>query len=252
MADRDFFDQVDPDGQGPADRYAAGQPAPACAAYGENIATLAPNVTSNEGAAERIVDSWLDSPAATQTLLNDSWDVEGIGVYFTEDSIGAPLDPDTEFQGLLGDGEVALLATQGLCDVAEAPLETPTATATPAPTATPPGPPTPTEPPTPTGTATPTGIPFPDPPTPVEPELPFPIETPTPTEPPLPAPTDTQTPEPVVTPTPSPTATPTEPAVPTPTATPAETPTPAPTVTPTPTETPLPAPSPSPAETLLE
>jgi hypothetical protein len=155
MADRDYFDTVSPDGRAPTDRYLAVVDDPTCSAYAENVVDVGPRNATNEAIARQIVFQLTNSTDARETLLDPDWTGEGIGVYFTENSIGAPYENDTEFEGLLGDSEVSVLATQDVCDESP-PEETPTSTPETATATTSPSPETTTAPPaTTTTTATP-------------------------------------------------------------------------------------------------
>ena len=197
MADRDFLDSLNPDGQNASARYASVVTDGDCTVYEENVLAVEANVTSSDAVAQRIVEAWTNDTAANRTLLDPRWDATGIGVYFTNASIGGPYESDAGYDGLLGDGEIAVLVTQDFCDTS--PVATPTATPTPTATA------TSTATPTPTATATSTATP-----------TPTPTETPTATATVTPTATATATPTATSTPTPTQAATPTATAVPTP------------------------------------
>jgi uncharacterized protein YkwD len=76
MADQDFFDHVDPQGNGPSDRVAASGFTGA-APIGENIA---------EGYAtpQEVMNGWMASPGHCANILEPSYGVIGIGYYFAE------------------------------------------------------------------------------------------------------------------------------------------------------------------------
>lgn len=102
MAARDFFDHVNPDGDGPAERlHDAGI---SYTLMGENIAwSNYPNPITT------VVDAWMDSPGHQANILHAGFTHTGMGVaadgsggyYFTQDFVtfskdGAP-GPTTEY-----------------------------------------------------------------------------------------------------------------------------------------------------------
>jgi uncharacterized protein YkwD len=79
MAERDFFDHVNPDGDDPFARmesagFAGAQP------WGENIAAGAPT-------AEVVVQGWMDSPGHCENIMLPQFRVLGIG-YFMAEGVG--------------------------------------------------------------------------------------------------------------------------------------------------------------------
>ncbi|WP_232688055.1 CAP domain-containing protein [Halobacterium zhouii] len=135
MAERNFFENVNPDGEGPLDRYQSVVATDGCSAYGENIQGVSGPVT-NEQFADAVVSSWMNSSDQRANILDPDWDSEGIGVYFTQDSINDTF-VDGEAEGLLGRSQASLLVTQNFCDQTVQPSGTPTSTPTEAPTSTP-------------------------------------------------------------------------------------------------------------------
>jgi len=115
MAARDFLDTVNPDDEGPLDRSETVLDDGACSAYGENVQGISGPVT-NEEIADAVVAAWLNSSEKRSTILDPDWDSEGIGVYFTQESINDTFAAPGEVEGLLGQSEVSLLVTQDLCD----------------------------------------------------------------------------------------------------------------------------------------
>jgi uncharacterized protein YkwD len=81
MAQRDFFDHVSPEGNGPSDRYRKfGHDTQS---YGENLALTNPSPgASVENAARSVVDDWMNSKGHRENILTESFSREGIGVYF--------------------------------------------------------------------------------------------------------------------------------------------------------------------------
>lgn len=73
MAERGFFDHVNPDGERPWDRMnAAG--VTGWAAAGENIALGYPS-------AEAVTEGWMNSPGHRANILNGDFNSVGVGVY---------------------------------------------------------------------------------------------------------------------------------------------------------------------------
>lgn len=95
MAKREYFSHVNPEGEGPADRFGELYPRK-CHAIGENLALVSGTgaVTADE-IAQRIVTGWMNSEGHRENILTARWDSHGIGVY-------------------MGDGRV--YATQEFCD----------------------------------------------------------------------------------------------------------------------------------------
>jgi len=72
MADRDFFDHDNPDGDGPSERMeAAGYDG---RGWGENIAAGHDN-------AEETMQQWMDSPGHCQNIMGDNYTLIGVGYY---------------------------------------------------------------------------------------------------------------------------------------------------------------------------
>jgi uncharacterized protein YkwD len=72
MADRDFFDHDNPDGDGPPDRMdAAGYDG---RNWGENIA-------AGRDTAEETMDQWMNSPGHCSNIMAEDFDVIGVGYY---------------------------------------------------------------------------------------------------------------------------------------------------------------------------
>jgi hypothetical protein len=77
MADRNFFDHVNPDGDDPFDRmadagFSGAEP------WGENIAAGAPT-------PEIVVQGWMDSPGHCENIMFPAYRVIGVG-YYTDDT----------------------------------------------------------------------------------------------------------------------------------------------------------------------
>lgn len=84
MATREYFDHHSPEGNSPGDRYRNHDHSDR--SYGENIAFEQPGpAISSTELAERIVDGWMDSPGHRESILEDQFDAEGIGVYTLPD-----------------------------------------------------------------------------------------------------------------------------------------------------------------------
>ncbi|NGM69041.1 CAP domain-containing protein [Natronolimnobius sp. AArcel1] len=100
MAEREYFDHVNPDDEGPYDRFDAVDSY--CRAYGENIALTwvdrpiddpGEDETIRYQTAERLatglVDQWMNSQPHREAILEDhggpGWDRGGVGVYIDDD-----------------------------------------------------------------------------------------------------------------------------------------------------------------------
>lgn len=84
MAQRDFFDHTNPDGDDANDRYRRFEHD--TRSSGENIALQYPAITdSAREAGASVVDSWMGSKGHRENILRQQFDKEGIGIY---------LDPD--------------------------------------------------------------------------------------------------------------------------------------------------------------
>lgn len=85
MADRDFFDHENPDGQGSRERHAEFD---ACDSTNENIAKFG-YIPSNETEviAEEIVDGWEDSSRHYSIMMSSKPHVTGVGIHVTSDGI---------------------------------------------------------------------------------------------------------------------------------------------------------------------
>lgn len=72
MAERDFFDHDNPDGNGPDDRMeAAGYDG---RGWGENIA-------AGNSTAEETMEQWMNSPGHCRNIMNDDFTLIGVGYY---------------------------------------------------------------------------------------------------------------------------------------------------------------------------
>jgi uncharacterized protein YkwD len=72
MAERDFFDHDNPDGDGPDDRMeAAGYDG---RGWGENIA-------AGNSTAEETMEQWMNSPGHCRNIMNDGYTLIGVGYY---------------------------------------------------------------------------------------------------------------------------------------------------------------------------
>jgi len=100
MAERGFVAHVNPDGDGPIDRYAASGYDCRVPAGGrrylqgaENVARTHVGVPLEGGSRNRsaddvvgdVVDGWMDSPGHRENILTEHWRCEGIGVAVVED-----------------------------------------------------------------------------------------------------------------------------------------------------------------------
>ena len=99
MAEREYFSHVNPEGEGPHDRFEA--VADYCRAYGENVAMTwvdrsverpdddeIDEYRTAEELAEGLVEQWMQSPDHRDAILEenvDGWDRGGVGVYLTDD-----------------------------------------------------------------------------------------------------------------------------------------------------------------------
>ncbi|TYT61325.1 CAP domain-containing protein [Natrialba swarupiae] len=100
MAEREYFAHVNPDDEGPFDRFSAVDGY--CRGYGENIALTwvdrpverpgngdIVEYHTAEGVAEGLVDQWMNSTSHREAILEDhggpGWDRGGVGVYITDD-----------------------------------------------------------------------------------------------------------------------------------------------------------------------
>lgn len=94
MADRDYFSHVNPDGEGPLDRF--DEVGSYCRGYGENIATTwvdrdvrrpgdgeVERYRTDEELAAALVEQWMNSPPHREAILTEDWDRGGVGVYVT-------------------------------------------------------------------------------------------------------------------------------------------------------------------------
>lgn len=100
MAQREYFAHVNPDGEGPYDRFTAVDGY--CRAYGENIALTwvdrpveqpggddVVRYQTAEGLATGLVDQWMNSTEHREAILEEhaahGWDRGGVGVYIDDD-----------------------------------------------------------------------------------------------------------------------------------------------------------------------
>ncbi len=89
MADRGYFNHTSPEGAGPSDRFGSLFPR-RCQGVGENLAYVTtPRPTTAEQVANRITRGWMNSSGHRKNLLTARWDVEGVGVYVTNDRVYA-------------------------------------------------------------------------------------------------------------------------------------------------------------------
>lgn len=87
MNQREYFSHVNPEGEGPGDRFGDLFPRE-CRAVGENIAYIKTGFGrygSAKAIAERIVEGWMNSEGHRENILRENWDSEGIGVYIGDD-----------------------------------------------------------------------------------------------------------------------------------------------------------------------
>ena len=83
MAERDFFDHTNPDGQGSSDRH---EEFDGCDSTNENIYMWKPmRYFNTDYVAERVVNSWADSSGHNTTMMSDYPTVTGVGVHVTEE-----------------------------------------------------------------------------------------------------------------------------------------------------------------------
>lgn len=85
MATQNYFDHKNPDGQTAQDRLA--EAGIGCHSVGENLYSEEGYGTSPKTVAERVVESWLDSPGHRENLLQRGWALEGIGVEIKGDGL---------------------------------------------------------------------------------------------------------------------------------------------------------------------
>ncbi|QFU83894.1 CAP domain-containing protein [Natronorubrum aibiense] len=100
MADREYFDHTNPDGQAPMDRFTDVDDY--CRGYGENIAQTwvdrpvedpgtgdTVQHQTAEGLATGLVNQWMNSTPHRQAILEEgntpAWDRGGVGVYIADD-----------------------------------------------------------------------------------------------------------------------------------------------------------------------
>ncbi|RQG96962.1 CAP domain-containing protein [Natrarchaeobius oligotrophus] len=100
MAERDYFAHVNPDDEGPFDRFSDVDGY--CRGYGENIALTwldrpveqpgdgdVREYYTAEGVAEGLVDQWMNSTSHREAILDEhggpAWDRGGVGVYIDDD-----------------------------------------------------------------------------------------------------------------------------------------------------------------------
>ncbi|XVH32349.1 CAP domain-containing protein [Haloferacaceae archaeon DSL9] len=94
MADREYFSHINPDGDGPFDRYRASHGG--CRGYGENLFLGyvdrpvrtdggTQTYTTNEEIAQAAVDGWLNSDSHRENMFREEWNLDGMGIYITDD-----------------------------------------------------------------------------------------------------------------------------------------------------------------------
>jgi uncharacterized protein YkwD len=81
MADRDFYDHRNPDGQGSEERH---EEYGGCDSTNENIAYLTPRqVNETDDVAAKFVDMWANSPGHNRTMTSKYYQISAVGVYVT-------------------------------------------------------------------------------------------------------------------------------------------------------------------------
>lgn len=82
MADRDFYDHRNPDGQGSEERH---EEYDGCESTNENIAYLTPRqVNETDDVAATFVEMWANSPGHNTSMLTPYGRVSAVGVYVTQ------------------------------------------------------------------------------------------------------------------------------------------------------------------------
>lgn len=84
MADRDYFDHKNPEGQGSRERHTEYE---GCDSTNENIARFSIPANETSEIAEVIVDEWSDSKGHFSIMISDYRHVTGVGVYVTSDGV---------------------------------------------------------------------------------------------------------------------------------------------------------------------
>lgn len=85
MADREYFDHKNPEGQGSRERHSEYD---ACDSTNENLAKIPlVKVSEIEVIAEEIVDGWTDSKGHYSIMMSDYPHVTGVGVHVTSDGV---------------------------------------------------------------------------------------------------------------------------------------------------------------------
>lgn len=84
MGERGYFSHVNPEGEGPHDRFGDRFPRE-CRGVGENLAVVGTaSTTDADDIAEKIVEGWMDSEGHRENILTEKWDSQGIGVYLAD------------------------------------------------------------------------------------------------------------------------------------------------------------------------
>lgn len=89
MADKNFFEHDDPDGNTPADRLDQFLPALLSASSGENIAVRSLGGEDETALAETLIQMWRESPGHYRNMLSTDFRHLGIGVVKTDDRVYA-------------------------------------------------------------------------------------------------------------------------------------------------------------------
>lgn len=89
MADRNFFEHNDPDGNTPADRLQKFLPNLLSANSGENIAVRSLGREDETEMAEVLIQMWRDSPGHYRNMISPDFRHLGVGVVKTEDRLYA-------------------------------------------------------------------------------------------------------------------------------------------------------------------
>lgn len=89
MAEREYFSHVNPEGEGPDDRFGDLYPNQ-CRAVGENLARVGTvGATDADEIAQRVVTGWMNSDGHRENVLTGRWDSQGIGVYINDGAVYA-------------------------------------------------------------------------------------------------------------------------------------------------------------------
>lgn len=87
MAERGYFSHVNPEGEGPDDRFGDLYPRK-CHAVGENLALVgSTGAMDADEIAKRVVNGWMNSEGHRENILTARWDSQGIGVYIGDERV---------------------------------------------------------------------------------------------------------------------------------------------------------------------